>query len=371
MNEPVRVLQVVAKMERNGYESRIMDIYRNLDRDRIQFDFYTHRKEQGDFDDEIKTLGGMIYYNNPISPWHFPSYLRELNQFFTEHPYDIVHAHLNSYCAWVLFAAKKHGVKVRIAHSRNSGFDPGWKTIFKRASKLFVNIPPTYRFACSKNAGVWLFGKKFLEDANSKVIHNAFDCDAFEYNDKTRKEVRDELGLNEEIAVVNIGRLTPPKNHQMILNVFRAFKQKHPNSKLFLFGDGELIDQIKELSKKLGIHEAVSFMGNRPNVYRYLNGMDVMLFPSIYEGFGTVAIEAQCNGLPVLASDVLPPETNVTDIITYCSLQESVDKWVQLLEEIISNNDRASYCDEMKNAGYDMKINALNMQNFYLNSIKQ
>ena len=371
MGDPIRVLQVVAKMERNGYESRIMDIYRNLDKEKVQFDFYTHRKEHGDFDDEIISMGGVIYYNDAISPFHFFRYLKELDSFFETHQYSIVHAHLNSYCAWVLFAAKRHGVKVRIAHSRNSGFDPGWKTIFKRASKIFINIPPTHRFACSKNAGIWLFGKKFLKDKNSKVIPNAFNCDAFSFNQNFRDEVRSELGLSDEdVAIVNVGRLTPPKNHRMIFAVFKRFYDRNHNSRLYLFGDGELKEQIVMLAEEMDLSKCVFFMGNRADVFRYLNGMDAMLFPSIYEGFGTVAVEAQCNGLPVLASDVLPDETRVTDLIKYRSLESSVDLWVEDLEQMLKNTSRSDQSCVIKEAGYDMKTNSMNMQDFYLTSVE-
>ena len=371
MGEPIRVLQVVAKMERNGYESRIMDIYRNLDRSRVQFDFYTHRKDKGDFDDEIIGLGGKIYYNNAISPIHFLGYLKELNSFFREHHYDIVHSHLNSYSGWVLLAAKHNGVKVRIAHSRNSGFDPGWKTIFKRASKLIINIPPTHRFACSKKAGIWLFGRAFERDRNSKVIPNAFNCDAFAYNRETRENVRKELGIDTETAVVNVGRLTPQKNHEMIFEVFKSFNQRQPDSRLYLFGDGELKEQIRALADAMEISGRVTFMGNRPDVSKYLNAMDIMLFPSLYEGFGTVAIEAQCNGLPVLASDVLPEETRVTALIKYRALKDPISEWAEDLESLVRQNDRQDHSSEMKKAGYDMRTNALNMQNFYLKSIKE
>lgn len=370
MNEPIRVLQVVTKMERNGYESRIMDVYRNINRDKVQFDFYTHRKERGDFDDEIIKMGGRIFYNDAINPFRFLGYLQRLDNFFKKNHYDIVHAHLNTYCAWVLLAAKKNGVKVRIAHSRNSGIDPGWKTIFKRASKIIINIPPTHRFACSKKAGEWLFGKKFLEDKNSRVIPNAFDCDSFAYNSEIREEVRRELGIDKEFALVNVGRLSLQKNHKMIFSVFKLFKEKYKDARLYLFGDGELKDKIQAMSCKFGISDSVFFMGNRPDVYKYLNGMDVMLFPSIYEGFGTVAIEAQCNGLPVIASDVLPPETKLTNLIKYRSLKEPIEYWVEDLENSLMETNRINHSSEMKKFGYDMKNNAAKMQDFYIESVE-
>ena len=161
MDEPIRVLQCVTIMNRNGLENRLMDIYRNIDRSVIQFDFMTNRTEDGEFDEEIKRLGGRVYHMSRIAPKSFFRYIGELRTFFQEHPeYKIVHSHLNTLSTWPLLMAKRAGVPVRIAHSRNASMDRNIKMVYKAFSRLFINGQATDRFACSKSAGVWLFGKQ-------------------------------------------------------------------------------------------------------------------------------------------------------------------------------------------------------------------
>jgi Glycosyltransferase len=365
---PTRVLHVVSQMNRNGLESRIMDIYRNIDRSKIQFDFLTHRLTPGQFDEEIKSLGGNLYYLPAIRPQKIISYRRTLDKFFSEHDYKIVHAHLNSYCTWVLSAAKKAGVPVRIAHSRNSGMDHNWKAIFKYLSKQFVNKPTTHKFACSRQAGEWLFGKKGIEHPNYfKVIPNGFEISKFSYSEDKRKQFRQILGLTDELTIVHVGRITYQKNHAFLVKVFKELIGVHPNSKLFLLGDGDLRKTVEQQCIDLGIQNKVVFMGNIQNVGDYLNAMDIMVFPSIYEGFGTVVIETQCNGLPTIASDVLPKETQITDCLEFMSISKQNElEWAQeivRLKDIVVRKDRT---EEIKEAGYDIHDTYRILSEFYL-----
>lgn len=373
-SEPIRVLHVVTVMNRNGLESRIMDIYRNIDRTRIQFDFLTHRKESGAFDDEIKSLGGKVYHMPSISPLHFVSYLKTLDAFFKEHhEYKIVHAHLNSYCTWVLMMAKRNGVPVRIAHSRNSGMDHNWKAIFKYLSKIFVNEPTTHKFACSNQAGEWLFGKKGILPPNFfRVIPNGFNLNKFKFDEVLRCSKRNELGLTEDqMAVVLVGRLTFQKNHTFLFDVFEEILKEKQNAKLYLIGDGELRNELKELASRKSIAEKVVFVGNIPNVGEYLQAMDVMIFPSVYEGFGTVVIETQCIGLPTLASDVLPRETKITECLDFMSpTKDSADAWAKKAIDMYNSIKRKPRNQDVKNAGYDIEDSYKLLSDFYLSVSK-
>lgn len=215
MGEPIRILQCVTIMNRNGLENRLMDIYRNIDRTRIQFDFMTNRTEPGEFDEEIKQLGGRVYHMSRIAPGSFFRYLAELRTFFQEHPeYQIVHSHLNTLSTWPLLMAKKAGVPVRIAHSRNASMDRNIKMIYKAFSRLFINGQATDRFACSRAAGIWLFGKRQVEQETFRVIPNAIQLDRFLYSEERRQNMRTELGIGEkELAIVCVARFSPQKNH--------------------------------------------------------------------------------------------------------------------------------------------------------------
>lgn len=372
MSEPIRVLQVVTLMERAGLETRIMDIYRNIDRSKIQFDFLTHRMEEGDYDAEIKSLGGVVYHMPGIKPWGLLQYLQRLDRFFAEHPeYRITHVHLNSYSGWVQRAARKAGVPVRITHSRASGLDKNWKSIFKAASKLVVNAPTTHKFACSRQAGEWLFGKKGIQPPNEfMVIPNGFNLKKFSFSQQIRELKRRELGLTNEIAVVHVGRLSAPKNHKFLLEIFKEIHDREQTSKLYLIGDGELADDIKERAKKLHIENNCVFLGSTPNVGEYLNAMDIMVFPSLYEGFGTVVLETQCNGIPTLASDVLPKDTKITECLDFMRLNEPVSRWVDKILKMYKSIERKDRTSEIKEAGYDIKDTYKILSDFYLSNYK-
>lgn len=373
----IRVLHVVTIMNRNGLENRIMDIYRNIDRNKIQFDFLTQRDTPGHFDKEIEELGGRIYRMNTPNPLRFISYIRKMNSFFNEHKeYKIVHSHLNTISTWVLFAAKKAGVPIRIAHSRTWGMEINFKSVFKYISRLFINIPTTHKFGCSRQAGEWLFGKKGIKHPNFfKVIPNSIQIEKFMFNEEKRIKIRKELNLNEnQLALIHVGRLVPQKNHIFLIKVFNEILKLKSDSKLFLIGEGELEDKIKNECKKMNIDHAVYFLGVKSNVGDYLNAMDLFIFPSLFEGFGTVAIEAQCNGLKVLASDTIPNETKVTNIQDFMSLKNNEKEWAKKIIDMICKDEeieRNKYAEKVKKAGYDIRDTYSYLENFYLKSIRE
>lgn len=368
MDKPIRVLQVVTLMNRAGLENRIMDIYRNIDRDKIQFDFLTHRMEEGQFDNEIKSMGGVVYRIPGIKPWALIRYICNLNKFFKEHPnYKFVHVHLNTYSGWVQYAAKRAGVPVRITHSRANGIDKNWKWIFKALSKKIVNGPTTHKFACSIQAGEFLFGKKGIMPPNEfMVIPNGFNLRRFSFDQEKRKVMRAKLLLSDHLAVVHVGRLSAPKNHKYLVEVFKCIHNKRSNSKLFLIGDGELRHEIELQVSSLGLTESVVFLGSIPNVGDYLQAMDVMIFPSLYEGFGTVVLETQCSGLPTLATDGLPKETKITDCLEFMNIHDDPNNWAQTAIQMTTLIKRKDRTADIRKAGYDIQDTYKILSDFYL-----
>ena len=368
MGGPIRILHCVTIMNRNGLENRLMDIYRNIDRSVIQFDFMTNRTEAGEFDEEIKQLGGRVYHMSRIAPRSFFRYLGELRTFFREHPeYRIVHSHLNTLSTWPLLMAKRAGVPVRIAHSRNASMDRNIKMIYKAFSRLFINGQATDRFACSRSAGVWLFGKRQVEKETFHVIPNAIQLDRFLYSAEKRHEMRTELGIGEtELAIVCVARFSPQKNHAYLLRVFREILDRKPESKLYLVGQGELEQDIRDQIAQLGLGEHVRFLGSRSDVGAVLTAMDAFLFPSFYEGFGTVIIEAQCSALPMLASDSIPSETKLCDSVEFASIQEKPDVWAEKLLALIGKTERRDNSVLIRENGYDIRQSYIWMQQFYL-----
>lgn len=366
MKEPIRILQVVTIMNLGGLENFIMNIYRNIDRSQFQFDFLVHRQERGFFDDEIEELGGRIFRFNPIRPTQFFKYKNELRTFFLSHrEYKIIHSHLNENSGIILSVAKEMKIPVRIAHSHAKATAGPYKFLRKLIKK---SIPyySTVNLACSKDAGKWLFNSKKFE-----VFNNSIDCDKFKFQQNTTKNnlLRKSLNIKpDEFVLGLIARFSPTKNHQFLIEVFSELLKIEKKSKLILIGDGELKEDILNKVKKHNIIDSVIFVGNVSNPQDYLSIMDVFVLTSFYEGMPLSLIEAQCNGLPILMSDTIPSEIEITDLVFKESLNSSPAIWANKilhLKRSPDNLNRIDYSEIVKNTGFDVKMNSLKLLDLY------
>lgn len=355
---PIRILHIVTYMGRGGLETMLMNYYRAIDRNRIQFDFLTHRDFRADYDDEIEALGGRIYRLPNLNPFS-RGYLGALDRFFAEHPeYRIVHSHLDCMSAIPLKAAKKHGVPVRIAHAHSSRQDRDLKYPLKLLFKRGIARQATQLFACGREAGKWMFG---TDDFH--VLNNAIDAERYRFDPKVRQEVRSELGIPADALVAgHVGRFMAPKNHGFLL---RIFAQLPENATLLLVGDGELRAENEQLANDLGIRDRVLFAGLRSDVDRLLQAMDVFVFPSLYEGLPLSIIEAQAAGLPCLISDKVPIECKKTDLITQLPLDASPAEWAEAVLAA-AKQPRTDTLMQIREAGFDIRANAEWLQNYYL-----
>jgi glycosyltransferase involved in cell wall biosynthesis len=362
MAAPIRVLQIVTQMNRGGMESRLMDIYRYIDREKVQFDFYSCRHTPGAFDDEIVSLGGKIYYNAPLTVKNLLAIPRRFLSFLNNHrDYLIVHCHLNQWCGLVLLGALRANVPIRIAHSRNSFEGVGEKNIIRRIVKIPVNRTATHRFAVSMKAAEWLYGRKEVASGNVRILPNAINTRKYLFNHITREKVRKDLGLSDKLVVGHIGRLTSQKNHKFLLKVFSEIVLLEPNSVLLLVGKGELEESIKNQCSDLGIEDKVRFLGVRSDVPE--------LFPSFYEGLPGVILEAQAAGLPCVISDKITREARITDLVEYLSLSISAKEWAETVLGKVKSTKRRVTLNEFINAGFDIEAVAKWYQEFYLGHV--
>ena len=356
----IRVLHIVTDMNRGGLETMIMNYYRHIDRSRVQFDFLVHRSARAAYDDEIESLGGHIYRISGLNPLSL-SYYHELDVFFKEHTeHKIVHSHLDCMSAYPLRAAKKAGVPVRIAHAHSTKQDNDWKYIFKLISKKFITRYSTDLFACSKSAGKWMFGTD-----NVTVLNNAIDTEKYVFNPSIREEIRQRLELENSAVIGHVGRFSPVKNHDFIIEVFKSVKNMCPNSKLLLIGDGARKNEIQQKVDQLNLSSDVIFVGSSSNVDMYLQAMDVFVFPSHYEGLGIAAVEAQTAGLPCIVSDKVPSDCSVTsDLVSFLPLTAGAEKWAKLVYSKL-NTKRTNRGEEVKSCGYDIFSQSIKLEEFY------
>lgn len=358
----IRVLHVTTTMNRGGLESMIMNYYRNIDRTKIQFDFLIHRMQTSDFEEEIKSMGGRVFHLPNLNPFS-KNYMNSLVDFFNKHSsdYKIVHCHLDCMSAIPLKIAQKAGIPIRIAHSHNSNQTVDLKYPLKLYYKNKINKVATHLFACSYDAGKWMF-----KNNNFKVLPNAIDSKKYVFNENKRKEYREKLKIKDEIVIGHIGRFYPQKNHKFLIDIFKEINAINRNTKLVLVGVGVLMDEIKSYVNELSLNESVLFLGLRNDVPNLLQVFDVFLFPSLYEGLPVTLVEAQAAGLPCLISDKVPIECKITDLVYQLSLNDDIRLWAEKSLQL-SKTLRQNTTYQIEKAGYDIRSNAKKLQEFYLN----
>ncbi|MFC3884772.1 glycosyltransferase family 1 protein [Bacillus songklensis] len=362
--EPIRILQVVTIMNRGGLETMLMNYYRHINRNKIQFDFMVNRMERGDYDDEIESMGGKIYRMPPIRPGNYRKYFMMLDEFFKQHSeYKVVHAHINENSAFVLRAAKKANVPCRISHSHLAGLPLDYKFPFRLYARMNLNKNTNQFFACSDEAGKWLFGNS-LEINNKLIIFkNAIDCNEFSYNEQIRNKLRKELNIENKFVIGHVGRFNPQKNHSFLIDVFSEVYRKNNDAILLLIGQGDLMEEVRKKVEKLNLTEVVKFLGLRTDVADVMQAMDLFLFPSLYEGLGVVLIEAQASGLKCITSTGTPKEANVTGSVDFLTLNLSAKEWADKVLEY--NTERNTDLQSIIDRGYDVSTNIKWLSNFY------
>ena len=308
MTEPFRVAQVMGKMSGGGVESVVMNYYRAIDRNAVQFDFIIDSDSTIVPKQEILRLGGRVFMVPPCR--YLVSYRKELRELIEKERWSILHSHINALSVFPLQIAKAMKVPVRIAHSHSTaGKGEPVRNIAKYCLRIFSNKYPTYKMACSGFAGEWLFGSH----AEFEILYNAIELNKFAYNAPKRIEVREELGLSSDQFVLgHVGRFMTQKNHGCIVDVFASLVKVRDNSVLVFVGDGKLRSSIEDMVAERGLKDKVIFLGQRWDVERLYQAFDVFLLPSLYEGLGLTAIEAQMAGLPCYLSDRVPREADVT-----------------------------------------------------------
>lgn len=330
MTNPIRVAQIVGKMNGGGVEAVVMNYYRHIDRSKVQFDFLVDSDSTLIPREEIESLGGRVFEVPPYQ--HVVEYQRELQRLFKQEGWKIVHSNINALSVFPLRAAKKAGVPVRIAHSHStSGKGEYAKNALKAVLKTQSNRYPTHRFACSKFAGEWLFGKA----AHFEVVYNAIDLDCFCFNAEARAQARADLGLvGNQFAIGHVGRFTAQKNHAFLIDVFAEVAKRRDDAVLLLVGTGEAGASVKALVDERGLTDRVKFLGQRSDVNRLYQAFDAFVLPSLYEGLCLVGVEAQVAGLPCLFSDAITREVDVTGESCFLPIDHS-KAWIEALSCLV------------------------------------
>lgn len=366
MAEPIRILHVLGSTNLGGAESRIMDIYRHINREKVQFDFLVHQTEQGYYEDEIRRLGGRIFRVPRFKLYNLSKYKKALCRFFEEHhEFRAVHGHMTSTAAIYLPIAKKSGIPMTIAHARSAGVDKG----IKGRITLWIRKPLKrrcdYMFACSGLAAEAVFGSKNTLSGKVKIIPNAIDVAPFRYRKRVRDRMRSALDVEDKFVIGHVGRFHYAKNHEYLLRVFAKIAEKREDAVLFLLGEGSLMKEMKITAVSLGIEKKVFFFGNQKETWDYYQAMDFFVFPSRFEGLPGTVVEAQSAGLRCLISDTIAREVQITDLVTYKSIEDKPEEWADYVLKH-AKYEREDMYEQIAAAGFDVKMQAKQYEQFYL-----
>jgi glycosyltransferase involved in cell wall biosynthesis len=362
--ELIRVLHVLAGLNSGGTESFIMNVYRKLDRKKVQFDFLIRQKSDEALIVEVEALGGRVYMCSSF-PRHFIQNYFEVKSFFKMNAkkYKAVHVHANSLIYTLpLSEAKRNNISCRIIHSHNTQTaNVKMLKYIHMFNKAKVAKLATDYFACSNLAGKWMFNVDF------EVINNAVDVAKFKFSEVDRNIVRQDFGLSGKFVIGHIGRFTEQKNHNFLIDFFNKIHQKLACARLLLIGEGELLLDVKSKVKKLNLEDKVIFCGVRKDIPALLSAMDFFLLPSHFEGLGIVLVEAQASGLKAIASKgVVPLEAKVTELLKYLPLNESVDIWADEVLQYSNGYTRENMYRQIKKNNYEIGDLVKQLQNFYL-----
>lgn len=362
----VRVLHIFHNMANGGVENFVMNYYRFIDRGNIQFDFLTSVDEPGYFDDEILRLGGRLHHAYPKKKSLLRNFL-DIKKIVRENDYQIVHRHTGSSFSNIdLIAAKCGSAKILISHAHSTS---AGNKILHYFSKMFLKVDGE-KFACSKAAGEWLFGEKYVEDIH--IIPNAIDLEKYQYNKQVRAELRTKYDVKNKLVIGHVGGFNDAKNHEFIVEIFKELYQLNKNIQLWLIGDGIFRTKIEKKVQENNLEEAVCFWGNRNNVHEMMQAMDIFLLPSIFEGYPVTLIEAQCAGLPCFVSEyVIPSEINYSSNVKFINLDKSANEWANMIVAYDKDINREDGYICMKDAGLDIRDAAKDLEERYLQYAKQ
>ena len=366
-NACIRILHVIGSMELGGAETFVMNLYRNIDRTKVQFDIVVHTQGRMFYSDEIERLGGKIFCAPRFNGINLIQYEKWWRSFFEQHPeYRIVHGHIGSVASVYLGIAKKYG-RLTIAHSHRTKGNLNFMELVFRCMTFSTRYIADYFMGCSVEAGRDRYGEKIIRSDRFYEVKNGIDTEKYRFSSDRRKQCRAELGIREsDVVWGHVGRFAPVKNHKKIIEVFNVFHRSNPGSVLLLFGEGPEKGSIIALAEEYKISNAVRFMGLTDRIDYFLQAMDLFIFPSEYEGLGIALIEAETSGLPCVVSDAIVDEADIgAGLLTRLSLSDPPEKWSEVAVDAmrILRKDTSEYAIR---SGFDIKSVAKEIETFYL-----
>lgn len=370
-----RVLQIMGGLKRGGLETFAMNIYRSIDRSEIQFDFLLTQVVGGDYEEEAKSMGANIYHL-PARNKGYKAYRKALDDFFREHhDYIAIHEHISSLTSIEpAYYAKKYGVPVRIFHSHSSSIQKSLRLHWVHTILHYLNKPKVHSYAthylgCSDKALDWMYKYTGVR-SGALMVNNGIDCEQYAFKKNVRAEVRKEFSIDaDDFVIGHVGRFIPLKNQGFLVDIVDELHKTMPSAKLLLVGEGDTMDEIKAKVSDKGLEKSVIFTGVRSDVARLMQAMDIFVMPSWFEGLPVSLVEAQAAGLPVVASESISHDSDITENILFKSINESVEEWVESIVKWKEKCGRPNNIEKIKKAGFDSKTTVKQLVKIYIGNV--
>lgn len=365
----IKICHVFGDFVNGGVEAVVFNYFSHMDLSKFDVHIIAHGIKVESCADRFKKMGFTIHIVTPKRK-SFSRNMKDIESIFQKEKFDIVHSHLTEWACVPMFLAWKCGLKVRINHSHMAEKPQGIKNKIYYGIRLYLGkIFSTDLFACGNDAGKYLFGEKMFKNGMIKIIPNAIDLKAFKYDKIIRDKLRRENEIKEDSVVIgHVGRFFAQKNHRFLIEIFNEYHKMVPNSILLLFGEGELMDDIKNLVTSKKMEKCVKFMGVKNNINEWYQVMDVFVLPSLYEGLPVVGVEAQASGLPCFFSDTITQEIAISQYAKFISLNKKAIEWAS---EIVKNTSKYNRDDIKLDKRYNIDFRASMLEKFYLEKAKR
>lgn len=363
----IKVLQVVGSLRVGGAETVALNYYKYINKDEFEFDYLVYGDQKEPLEEEIyKLKGRVLRVRSPKQG--IINFLKDIKDILNNNgPYDVIHSHPLFNSGWIMKIAYQFKIPIRISHAHSARYNVNnniLKEIYIVLMRRFINKYSTHILACSNDAGNYLYGERQFK-LRGKLIRNGIEVEKYIFSNIVRNNIREELKLNNKLTIGHIGRFCDVKNQEFIIKIFAELVKIRKDVQLVLVGDGETKKNIEEQVNRLSLQEQVMFLGTRQDIHRILHGLDILIFPSKYEGLGIVVIEAQCSGLKCIISENVPKEVDITNLITRIPLDEGVDKWVTEIMQCSKVEDRPKLKDIIIESGYEIEHIVKEISNIY------
>lgn len=364
-----KVLIVIQLVRRGGVELVAINFARNIDKSKFDISFLLVDPYEAQDEDLLAELEGegFRFINMPKNAGGYFGKYKFMDSLMKNEHFDIVHSHVILFSGFVLMAAKKNGVKVRIAHSHiikwNREENIKYK-LYKTVMQFLLNRYATVKIGCSKASGEYLFGKKAYRKTGTFVA-NGVDTEKFSFNKQYRADIRNELKIDDDTLLVgHIGTVYKIKNQTFLVEIFAEMLKTQPNSKLLLVGEKVDIQPVIDKANELGVFDKVIFAGQRSDIYKFYSALDIMIFPSLHEALPVSLIEAQVSQLPCLIADTVTTEVKYNENVDFMPLDASSKEWCRKAFELLKINRDCVSIDELASI-YDIKNAVKKLESIY------